>query len=134
MRNCAVNWKTSASYLLDTNHVSGILRKNTKLLNRMAGTADAEYGIPLPAIGELWFMVYNSDRIAQNSGPLQQAIRSYKRWPFNGRAAIEFGRIKAELRRLGRPIQDVDVQIAAIARTNDLTLLSDDHASEQFQI
>ena len=61
------------SYLLDTNHVSGILRKNTKLLNRMAGTADAEYGIPLPAIGELWFMVYNSDRIAQNSGPLQQS-------------------------------------------------------------
>src|SRR5438552_1426038 len=32
----------------------------------------------------------------------------------------------AELRRAGRPIPDVDAQIAAIARSNGLTLLSAD--------
>jgi tRNA(fMet)-specific endonuclease VapC len=32
-------------------------------------------------------------------------------------AAEEFGRISAELRRLARPIQQIDMQIAAIARS-----------------
>ena len=41
-------------------------------------------------------------------------------------ADIDFGKIKAELRRKGRPIGDIDVQIAAIARVNRLTILSAD--------
>ncbi|QEH31829.1 hypothetical protein OJF2_02940 [Aquisphaera giovannonii] len=36
-------------------------------------------------------------------------------WPYEKPAAYEFGRIIAELRRLGRPMQQVDIQIAAIA-------------------
>jgi tRNA(fMet)-specific endonuclease VapC len=78
-------------------------------------------------------MVYNSERIASNSANLKKAIRNYKRWPFRIRAAEEFGKIKAELRRLGRPIQDIDVQIAAIARVNDLVLLSDDQGFAHIQ-
>jgi len=42
----------------------------------------------------------------------------FTRWAFDENAAIEFGRIKADLKKLGRPIPTVDVQIAAIARAN----------------
>jgi tRNA(fMet)-specific endonuclease VapC len=38
-------------------------------------------------------------------------------WPYTSEAAAEFGRIFAELQRNGRPMQQVDMQIAAIART-----------------
>ena len=113
-------------YLLDTNHVSAALKRNRLLLDRLNAATDADFGIAIPAIGELWFMVYNSARIAENSNDLREALQDYRRWPFNSSAAMEFGKIKAELRRLGRPIQDVDVQIAAIARTKKLTVLSDD--------
>jgi tRNA(fMet)-specific endonuclease VapC len=36
-------------------------------------------------------------------------------WPYNESAAAEFGRLAATLRRLGRPMQQIDIQIAAIA-------------------
>lgn len=35
----------------------------------------------------------------------------------HGRGAEEYGRIFAELRRAGRPIQQIDMQIGAVART-----------------
>jgi tRNA(fMet)-specific endonuclease VapC len=38
-------------------------------------------------------------------------------WPYDEVAARRFGEIFAELRRLGRPMQQIDVQIAAIALT-----------------
>jgi tRNA(fMet)-specific endonuclease VapC len=36
-------------------------------------------------------------------------------WPFDEEAAYEFGELFLELRRIGRPMQQIDVQIAAIA-------------------
>jgi tRNA(fMet)-specific endonuclease VapC len=36
-------------------------------------------------------------------------------WPFDRAAAEEFGRLAAKLKRLGRPMQQIDIQIAAIA-------------------
>ena len=39
---------------------------------------------------------------------------------------MEYGRIRTELRQKGRPIPDIDIQIAAIARVNDLVVLTAD--------
>jgi tRNA(fMet)-specific endonuclease VapC len=36
-------------------------------------------------------------------------------WPFDEAAAAEFGRVFIQLKRLGRPMQQIDIQIAAIA-------------------
>jgi tRNA(fMet)-specific endonuclease VapC len=36
-------------------------------------------------------------------------------WPYERPAALEFGRIIAELKRIGRPMQQIDIQLAAIA-------------------
>jgi tRNA(fMet)-specific endonuclease VapC len=36
-------------------------------------------------------------------------------WPFDRNAAEEYGRLAAELKRMGRPMQQIDIQIAAIA-------------------
>jgi tRNA(fMet)-specific endonuclease VapC len=38
-------------------------------------------------------------------------------WPFNLAAAQEYGRLYAILRRKGRSMQQVDIQVAAIALT-----------------
>jgi tRNA(fMet)-specific endonuclease VapC len=48
-------------------------------------------------------------------------------WPFDISAAEEFGRIATELRRLGRPMQQIDIQVAAIARSlGNTTIVSKD--------
>jgi tRNA(fMet)-specific endonuclease VapC len=113
-------------YLLDTNHVSAILKRQPVILARIKATAQVDLGVPMPVIGELWFMVFNSGRIARNTGELEGVLSAFEPWDFDERAATDFGRIKSELRRVGRPIPDVDVQIAAIARVNGLILLTAD--------
>jgi tRNA(fMet)-specific endonuclease VapC len=46
---------------------------------------------------------------------LQAALGSLKLWPFDALAAFEYGRLYAELARLGRPVGTVDLMIAAVA-------------------
>jgi tRNA(fMet)-specific endonuclease VapC len=85
-----------------------------------------QFAISLPSIGELWFMVINSVRIAKNSGELELMLNDFLQVEFDFRSAVEFGRIKSELRHSGRPIPDVDAQIAAIARAGKWVLLTAD--------
>jgi tRNA(fMet)-specific endonuclease VapC len=48
-------------------------------------------------------------------------------WPFNEEAAEEYGRLAAQLRRIGRPMQQIDIMVAAIARTlGDCVVVSKD--------
>jgi tRNA(fMet)-specific endonuclease VapC len=44
-------------------------------------------------------------------------------WPYEKKAAHEYGRIFAELQRMGRPMQQIDMQIAAIALTMGNTVV-----------
>ena len=113
-------------YLLDTNHASGLFRRLPELEARIGSSTGDAFLLCQPSIGELWFMVFNSTRVEDNERDLHRFIETFDQHEYDATAAIEFGRIKSELRRIGRPIPDVDVQIAAIARFRGLTLLTSD--------
>jgi tRNA(fMet)-specific endonuclease VapC len=114
-------------YLLDTNHVSDMLRKRPVILKKVADmSGKGTLNIAMTSVAELWYMVFNSARVQQNSDDLNQVLEGLTRSEFSEAAAVEFGRIKAELRKKGRTIPDSDTQIAAIARINDLTILTAD--------
>lgn len=74
-------------------------------------------GVCVPVLGELWAGVEYSSSRNRNLPLLRQALATLIVWPYSARAAEEYGRIFAELRRKGNPIQQVDMQIGAIART-----------------
>lgn len=58
---------------------------------------------------------------------MDRVLAMWTIWPFDLHAAEEFGRIFAELRRIGPPMQQVDLQIAAIARgLGSCTVISSD--------
>ncbi len=46
---------------------------------------------------------------------LKRGLSGIVCWPFDRAAAEQFGRLAAELKRQGRPKQQIDIQIAAIA-------------------
>jgi tRNA(fMet)-specific endonuclease VapC len=46
---------------------------------------------------------------------LRLALASWRLWPLTEEAAFEYGRIAAELRRLGRMIGQNDMTMAAVA-------------------
>jgi tRNA(fMet)-specific endonuclease VapC len=74
-------------------------------------------GICVPVLGELWSGVEYSSSRGRNLPLLRQALSTLIIWPYTVAAAEEYGRIFAELKRTGRLIQQVDMQIGAIART-----------------
>ena len=53
-------------------------------------------------------MVYNSGRVVENEARLRSFLLLFKVLEFDANAAIDFGRVKAEARRIGRGIGDVD--------------------------
>ena len=97
------------SYLLDTNHVSAILRNEAGIAEQLASLRDGELGAAVPTLGELWYMVFNSRQVEANSRELHRLISRLRIWPFDEEASMEFGRIRTDLRRRGRPIPAIDV-------------------------
>src|SRR3712207_6824696 len=116
----------SARYLLATNHFSALWSGEGPVAERLAREPSAHFSVSLPTVGELWFMVFHSVRVAINRRRLQAALRTLTLLEFDHSAAMDFGRIKSELYRRGTIIPDVDVQIAAIARSRGLVLLTAD--------
>ena len=72
-------------------------------------------GICTPVLGELWSGVEGGRTRENNIHRLRFGLSRLILWPYDEKAAEEFGRILAELRRIGRPMQQIDVMIAAIA-------------------
>ena len=74
-------------------------------------------GIAHPVLAELAYRVEGSLNRDRNLQRLKLALSSWRLWPVTEEAAFEYGRIAAQLRRMGRPIGQNDMMIAAIAMT-----------------
>lgn len=104
-------------YLLDTNLAGALIEKRGKTPDRVreARRQGARIGIGIPVLAELYYGVEFSASRDRNLERLHRALASLTIWPFDEKAAAEFGRLRAELRRRGRPMQVIDIMIAAIA-------------------
>jgi len=74
-------------------------------------------GICLPVLGELLGGVEFSTTRERNRQRLIDQASDFAEWPFDRKAAEEYGRLYAFLRRIGRPMQQIDIQIAAVSLT-----------------
>jgi tRNA(fMet)-specific endonuclease VapC len=104
-------------YLLDTGAAADTIFRRLGVHDRVkeAKAAGHRIGIGLPVLGELYAGVEYSATRDHNFEVLRRNLRLFIFWPFTPRAAEVYGRLYAELRRKGRTIQQVDLQIAAIA-------------------
>jgi tRNA(fMet)-specific endonuclease VapC len=81
----------------------------------------------MPVLGEIVGGVEASATRDANWDALCRGLALLVLWPYDSAAAWEYGRLYAELRRLGRPMQQIDIQIAAIALTlGNCTVVSSD--------
>ncbi len=106
-------------YLLDTGIMGDFInhRKGVDARAREARRQGARIGTCDPVVGELYFGVEASATREKNLERLERALSGIVSWPFTRQAAEEYGRLAAELKRAGRTIQQIDIQIAAIALT-----------------
>jgi tRNA(fMet)-specific endonuclease VapC len=104
-------------FLLDTGIASDFINHRHGIFEHAQHevTCGNPVGIGISVLAELVYGVEQSVSRDRNMQRLRKALQSWKVWPFDTKAAFEYGRIAAELRRIGRPMQQIDIQIAAIA-------------------
>jgi tRNA(fMet)-specific endonuclease VapC len=104
-------------YLLDTGAAGDFINRRRGVFERARRevTRGNAVGIGVPVLAELAYGVEQSTSRDRNMQRLIKALGAWRVWPFDDAAAFEYGRIAAELRRIGRPMQQIDIQIAAIA-------------------
>jgi tRNA(fMet)-specific endonuclease VapC len=82
---------------------------------RDARRQGARIGTCMPVVGELFFGIEASATRDANLRRLKRALGRIVCWPLDRSAAEQYGRLAAALRRGGRSMQQIDIQIAAIA-------------------
>lgn len=116
-------------FLLDTGIMGHFINRRQGIDQRVhqERQTGAKIGTCVPVVGELFFGVEASQTRDVNRVRLVRALRGIRCWPYTREAAEEYGRIAAELRRIGRPMQQVDIMIAAIANSlGDCTVVTTD--------
>jgi tRNA(fMet)-specific endonuclease VapC len=116
-------------YLLDTGAMGDLInhRRNVDVRARQVRRNGARIGTCMPVVGELFFGIEASATRDINLPRLIRALSRIVCWPFDRRAAEEYGRLAAELRRSGRPMQQIDIQIGAVALSlGNCTVVSSD--------
>lgn len=118
-------------YLLDTNTCIRFLnRSNTAIYQRLINLSADDACICDVVKYELYFGAYKSSQSAKNLENLSNFFGDLASLPFDGEAAKICGQLRAMLQAAGTPIGAYDLQIAAIALTHDLTLIT--HNTREF--
>lgn len=119
------------TYLLDTNVCIMFLNQpNSMIAQRLQQQHVSDVNVCSVVKSELFYGAMKSqwpERTLQKQLDFLQIFRS---WPFDDRAAIKYGQIRAELARKGTPIGPHDIQIAAIALVNNCILVT--HNTAEF--
>lgn len=108
--------------ILDTNAVIQIL--NGKLVPPQLGFE--EILVPIIVVGELFFGVHKSFRITENRRRLMAFLDLVTILPVDLDVSERYGQIKQQLRRMGNPIPENDMWIAATAVRHQLPLIAND--------
>jgi tRNA(fMet)-specific endonuclease VapC len=112
-------------FMLDTDISSYIMKRSDEaVLRRLATVPVNDVCISAIAKSELLYGVEVSPRRQQDQTALDLFLRHVEVLDFPGEAALDYGKIRADLKRRGTMIGGNDLLIAAHARCLGLTLVT----------
>lgn len=114
----------NGKYLLDTNIVIALLSEDKEVIVKVKNAR--EVYIPSIVLGELFYGAYNSTKQKSNLERLEKFRKEIGIIECGDETAKEYGKVKYELKKKGKPIPENDIWIGAIARQYKLTLASRD--------
>lgn len=119
------------AYLLDTNTCIRCLNVAPSPVKQLVQATPIDQVYLCDVVkGELWYGAYRSQRRKENLSLLVRFFSGFISFPFDAPSSQIFGEIRADLARRGTPIGPYDLQIAAAALANDLTLVT--HNTSEF--
>lgn len=112
-------------YLLDTNACIRYLNGRSPAILRKLPTVPAQEIVVCSVVrGELAYGAAKSQTPEASAAKQQRFLKPYATLPFDDEAAKAFGRIRAALESIGKPIGPYDMQIAAIAQVHNLIVVT----------
>ncbi|MDD2760137.1 MAG: type II toxin-antitoxin system VapC family toxin [Methylomonas sp.] len=119
------------NYLLDTNVCIRYLQGRLPAIREAIHARQPHTMLICSVVrAELFYGAMKSQFPAKTLAKQRLFIDRFPSLPFDDKAALLFGQLRADLHRRGMPIGPYDLQIAAIALANDLTLVT--HNSREF--
>ncbi len=118
-------------YLLDTNAcIRYITGRSVPLRDKLVATSAAEIAVCSIVKAEMFYGSMKSQNPQKSLKEQNEFLEQFQSLPFDDEAALIFGEIRADLAKKGTPIGGYDLQIAAIALANNLTLVT--HNTREF--
>lgn len=115
-----------ANLALDTNAYTELARGNSLLASYVKKSI--RVGVPIIVLGEIQFGALNGEKVSYNLSLLRKflATSRVEILSIDQTTTRLFGEIATELRRIGKPIQQNDIWIAAICKQHEFTLATND--------
>ena len=112
------------SWLLDTNACIHLLKLREPLAGRVREAGPGLFAVSTATCAELWYGAVKSRHPQRNRADQDSFLEPLRIVDFDAAAADRYAVIKGHLTRLGRPIGDRDLMIAAIALANRLGVIT----------
>ena len=112
------------AYMLDTNICIYVMKNQPEKLRDKFNSAAEQLCISSITLGELQYGAEKSARPTENGIRVQHFISRLQVLAFDGRAALHYGQLRAELERAGTPCGAYDMLIGAHARSEGLTIVT----------
>ncbi len=111
-------------YLLDTNIVIYTMKNRPLKVKKRFQQQHGRMAISSVTLGELVYGAEHSEQVERNLADIEAMVSRLDVLPFDQEAAYHFGRIRAALYTMGRPIGPYDMMIAGQARASGLVLVT----------
>lgn len=111
-------------YLLDTNTCTYAIKRLAPVIQRLKALSPEDLGVTVITLAELWFGARKSSRPERTRASVDTFLQPFEIIPLDKDAAESYADIRLQLERLGRPIGERDLLIAAIARSRDLAVVT----------
>lgn len=111
-------------YLLDTNIVIYVIKKRPEQVRNVFNRHHGRMAISSITLAELVHGAEKSSDAARNITVVEDFVSRLAVLPYDDKAAWQYGHIRAALEKSGQPIGINDLHIAAHARSNSITLIT----------
>jgi predicted nucleic acid-binding protein len=111
-------------YVIDSDTLIYFFKNNKKVVKKFSEINKRNIHTTIINYSELLFGAYNSEKVEENKKKFKSFLKSIKILNFDRSAAENFARLKAELKREGNMIDDMDLMIASICISNNYILIT----------
>jgi len=111
-------------YLLDTNIAIYVIKRRPVEVLGVFNQNAGRMALSAITLSELYHGAEKSAKVAQNLAVVEEFASLLQVLPYTAKASLHYGAIRTALEKAGRPIGVNDLHIAAHARSEGLTLVT----------